>query len=168
MSGGLHTLAHHAVRDALRRITSQALMNPRAEVAPFPTAPSLRLDLVLNSGVGAKQCLIDVALISCFTRTLPSATLQNPRLAATSYESIKRDKYGAFVSSTQELLPFVIDCCGSFSASAQLLLRRVAPAIAIRTGEHHSITKQIIVAELGAIVATHYARMILAAQPVRF
>ena len=148
MSGGLRTLAHNDLRDAVAGLASSALLNPLREQHPFPQSPSSRIDVVLPRGFGEKTALLDVAITS-----------GDP----TAYEGIKRAEYGRFVAASQLLIPLVCDVHGCWGSAAKSALSVVVRAFASRCADVRA-GRLFFFATLNGVVMRWVARLLLAGE----
>lgn len=127
VGGGLHTLAHNAVRDLLVNRSRQALLNPVSEHSPCPGA---RLDFVLRN-TSPLPILGDVSLIC------QAALCYHGKDALSAQSSVKRSHYTLKLGSRMnefQLCPFV--CCfgiSAFGPEAFSLLRFIAHQLSHRT-----------------------------------
>ena len=147
MAGGLRTLAHNDLRDAVAALASTALLGPAREQHPFPASPSSRMDVVLHRGFGARTALLDVAI-----------THRDP----TSYEVVKLAEYGHLVDETSQLfVPLVCDVFGRWGDAARPALSVIAQAYASRCADGRA-GRLLFFATLNGVVMRWVARLLLA------
>lgn len=141
MGGGHRIRLHNAARDDLVLLASSALANPTVESHCFPHAQSKRADILLNGhSRGGRKCAVDYACIN-ITPARSALAAKKTGGAATAYEAIKREEYGALAEAANlDLVPMCQDVFGAWGDAADKLLRELSHRVANRSGANRSQT----------------------------
>ena len=129
LGSGVHTAAHHQLRNWIFALASSALQTPKVEQCPFPLIPSARIDVFL----AAVREAVDNAIISPFTRAHLVAAATSPGGHCLAYENSKFVTYGAAANDAHiKLTAAVFDWIGASSPGARALVLRLARLRAVR------------------------------------
>jgi hypothetical protein len=168
MHGGSRTLLHNALRNELTTLCSEALWQPAREVRPFRTQPNARIDILLRGAHRTPVC-VDVALTSPLQRSSAAAAASSAGGAATSYEAVKRARYGTAAEDMgYALVPFVGDMLGAWGATASQMLRRLSRAWGLRMAVPASRASAVVHSRLSLALQRGVAGLLLkAGSPVQ-
>jgi hypothetical protein len=168
MHGGTRTLLHNALRNELTTLCSEALWQPAREVRPFRTQPTARIDILLRGAHRTPLC-VDVALTSPLQRSAVAAAASSVGGAATTYEAVKRARYGtAAADMGYVLVPFVGDMLGAWGATATQMLRQLSHAWGLRMGVPASRASAVVHSRLSLALQRGVAALLLqAGSPVQ-
>lgn len=162
MKGGVRHSLHNAVRDYIATQASLGLMRPLREHMCFPGSQE-RMDVVLRTGFGGKEVLMDVAV----TYPLRDDAVRNhcgPALAATQYQEVKWRNYGPQINSlTQVFVPTIADTFGGFGDQCRDTLSRVASAVAKADPGDFSSARSAFFGGLNRVLLTAVADLVLGA-----
>jgi hypothetical protein len=153
MHGGSRTHLHHGVCREWATILSEALMNPRREVALFGGAD--RLDVVAHDTTAGRKVAYDIAIVSPFAHAEVVQSKMSGGAAATAYEAKKRSRYAHIAASHDyKLVPMVFETSGGWGASASKEVRKVAQ----RWASHRGLPISLALAKISHRMTTAVIR----------
>jgi len=158
MAGSLRSELHTEISQTAFSYATRGGLQPFREGRPFSSAPGARLDIGFISG--GQSHLLDFAVTSHLRPIHLAQAAQASGGAATAYEDIKRNKYGAFIRPGQVLHPVCFDTLGAWGAAAAKPLYIIASKYAGGSGLGPS-AMHLFYAHLNAVIMKNVARILL-------
>ena len=166
VGSGLKNRLHGMAVKTLERLASLGMTVPRTEQTPFGSH-NLRIDLVLYELIiNRLVCVLDYACINpTNTRSRTAAAMESPGGAATQYEQVKHNHYGAAANEANlKVIPMVQDTHGAWGKEAKRTLRILFHRIARRFGQPVSAVARVWKTELQSLHEQRLANILLAVQ----
>ena len=169
VAGGERTQRHHAVRDLVHSWAQRAGLRPEREKAglllpshPEETGQANRrpADVYLPAFAGSPVAL-DFAITAPQRQETLAQASRHTGAAAAAYAQHKElhlDTAQACAAQGVKFMPMVAECTGAWAPEALKVLKHVAHAAALQSGEEPAVCYDLLLQELAVAIRTFRAR----------
>jgi hypothetical protein len=156
---------HNTLRDVVKNLFGDALMEPKLEPHAFPDAPGRRGDVIITlRGRNTHQrIVVDVSVVSPFAVANFGRAIAQPGGAASKAAEDKIRSYGSLPEGGGvELVPVCADSLGAFNEAGFALLKKAAATWGKRFDVHPSRAIPLTLSVISTVLASEIGKLVVA------